>query len=329
MASDLDYYRTQSRWTDPGRWASLLAEIPPEPTTLPRDLARLLLHPFVAPQRGVEVPATATTTATSARSRRCSIACTRATPARWPPNGRRSDVFCVCAGFARVAAAVLRHHAMPARCRAGFAAYFTPGFLEDHWVCEYWDGSAWRLLDAQLDDTAVRELGVGFAPWDVPRDQFLDAATAWRRLRAGELDPSRMGLSALGLAGTWFAVGELMLDAAALNKDEMLPWEKWSIGRDCGPGSATRASRWPSSSTRWRHGCAARRTRRPPGASTASTVAAGDSHGLELRQRRAGRGRRALTTPLILDPLRCGSRARRRLGRVVRPHRSGPCRARG
>ena len=27
-----------------------------------------------------------------------------------------------------------------------------------------------------------------------------------------------------------------MLDVAALNKEEMLPWEKWSLGRDCGPG---------------------------------------------------------------------------------------------
>ena len=237
MTSDLDYYRTQSRWTDPGRWASLLAEIPPEPTTLPRDLARLLLHPFVAPQRGVEIPAGAADDR-DVRSVEAMLDRVHARDARPLAAERAPDahVFCVCAGFARVAAAVLRHHAMPARCRAGFAAYFTPGFLEDHWVCEYWDGSAWRLLDTQLDDTAVRELGVGFAPWDVPRDQFLDAATAWRRLRAGELDPSRMGLSALGLAGTWFAVGELMLDAAALNKDEMLPWEKWSIGRDCGPG---------------------------------------------------------------------------------------------
>jgi hypothetical protein len=103
-------------------------------------------------------------------------------------------------------------------------------------VCEYWDGAAWPLLDGQLEEVAVKELGVGFAPSDVPRDQFIDASTAWRRLRTGELDPARMGLSVLGLTGTWFVVGNLMLDVAALNKEEMLPWEKWSVGRDCGPG---------------------------------------------------------------------------------------------
>jgi hypothetical protein len=152
-------------------------------------------------------------------------------------------LFCVCAGFARVATAVLRQHAVPARCRVGFAAYFNPGFLEDHWVCEYWDGEGWCLLDAQLDEAAAQELGITFAPWNVPRDQFIDASTAWRRMRAAELDPAKMGLSVLGLTGTWFVVGNVMLDVAALNKEEMLPWEKWSIGRECGPGHEL-ASEW-------------------------------------------------------------------------------------
>jgi hypothetical protein len=62
-------------------------------------------------------------------------------------------------------------------------------------------------------------------------------------MRAAELDPAKMGLSVLGLTGTWFVVGNVMLDVAALNKEEMLPWEKWSIGRDCGPGHEL-ASEW-------------------------------------------------------------------------------------
>ena len=41
----------------------------------------------------------------------------------------------------------------------------------------------------------------------------------------------------MGFAGAWFVAGNLMLDAAALNKAEMLPWEKWSVGRDLGPGA--------------------------------------------------------------------------------------------
>jgi hypothetical protein len=40
----------------------------------------------------------------------------------------------------------------------------------------------------------------------------------------------------MNLSGAWFVAGAVMLDAAALNKEEMLPWEKWSVGRDLAPG---------------------------------------------------------------------------------------------
>jgi hypothetical protein len=235
--AEIDFYRTHSRWSHPGRWASLLTEIAPEPAGVVRAVSGLLLHPFVAPMRGVTMPAAAADDR-EVRSVEAILDRVQARDARPLTLERAPEnrCFCVCAGFARVATAVFRTHAVPARCRVGFAAYFNPGFLEDHWVCEYWDGAGWRLLDAQLDPAAVRDLGIGFAPWDVPRDQFVDAQAAWRRQRAGELDPARMGLSVLGLAGTWFVVGNVMLDVAALNKVELLPWEKWSVGRECGPG---------------------------------------------------------------------------------------------
>jgi hypothetical protein len=107
------------------------------------------------------------------------------------PRMPSNKVFSVCCGFARLATSVFRAHAIPARCRVGFAAYFTPGFSEDHWVCEYWDGKQWHLLDAELDEAAVTSYGIAFAPSDVPRDQFVDGATAWCRVRGGELDPQR------------------------------------------------------------------------------------------------------------------------------------------
>jgi hypothetical protein len=78
-----------------------------------------------------------------------------------PPQHR----FFGCCRHALLAAAIFRTHAVPARVRVGFATYFTPGFLEAHWVCEYWDGAQWRLLDAELDETAV------------PHGQFLDASS--------------------------------------------------------------------------------------------------------------------------------------------------------
>ena len=47
------------------------------------------------------------------------------------------------------------HWHLPSRLRVGFATYFVRGFHEDHWLCEYWDGDTWRLLDAELDDESV------------------------------------------------------------------------------------------------------------------------------------------------------------------------------
>ena len=242
MSAGVDRYRTHSHWSDPGRFGAQLRAIPAEPPEVQRAISRLLIHPWVAPQRGIFAPAEAVQDRTiRAVESILALLAERGsddlTAAR-PPEAR---AWCVCAGFARVATAVFRTHGLPARCRAGFAAYFNPGHFEDHWVCEYWDGTAWRLLDAQLDDEALKEDAIRFVPWDVPRDQFLDGSTAWRRMRAGEIDAERLGLSPLGLVGAWFVAGNVMLDAAALNKEEMLPWEKWSIGRELGPGSTVPA----------------------------------------------------------------------------------------
>jgi hypothetical protein len=234
----MDFYRTQSAWSDPGRWTVDLAAIPPEPDAVVSAVSGLLLHPFFAAMRGIAIPPAAD----GDRGVRAVAAMLDVVRARDPrpltaPRAAEDRFFCVCSGFARLATAVFRAHGVPARCRVGFAAYFNPGKLEDHWVCEYRDGDRWRLLDAQLDERAVRELGIRFPPTDVPREQFLDGSTAWRQARAGELDPATMGLSVLGLAGMWLVAGDVMLDVAALNKIELLPWEKWSVGRTLGPGA--------------------------------------------------------------------------------------------
>jgi hypothetical protein len=237
-----DAYRTQSIWTDPGVHAAALRAIPPDPDAIVRVLSGLLLHPMIAPMRGIPVPDRAmgdrnVRSVEGILDRVVARDGRDLTEARAPADRG----FCVCAGFARVATAVFRMHGTPARCRVGFAAYFNPGFLEDHWVCEYRTDGAWRLLDAQLDEETIRMNGIAFPPTDVPRDQFVVAPTAWRRLRAAEIDAARIGLSPMGFAGGWFVAGNLMLDAAALNKEEMLPWEKWSVGRALGPGATVPA----------------------------------------------------------------------------------------
>lgn len=131
----------------------------------------------------------------------------------------------ICRDYALLTCSALRHHGIPARLRVGFAAYFTPGFHEDHWVCEYHAGRRWRLLDAELSDRVRAHFGVGFDAADVPRDAFLVAGEAWARARHGVLDPGTCGVSAIGISGQQFLASSVVRDLAALNKREMLAWD--------------------------------------------------------------------------------------------------------
>ena len=66
----------------------------------------------------------------------------------------------------------LRHQRVPARARAGFSVYYAEGreFYGDHWVTEYRPDvrSGWRLVDAELDESTLRDHGIDFDPADVP-----------------------------------------------------------------------------------------------------------------------------------------------------------------
>lgn len=134
-----------------------------------------------------------------------------------------------CRHFTVLLVATLRARGVPARARCGFGGYFTPGFYEDHWVAEYWTGSRWCLVDGQIDETQLGMFPIDFSVLDVPRDRFLVAGDAWQRYRRGELPESVFGLTVTKESGAWWIAGNLMRDAAALGKVEVLPWEVWGV----------------------------------------------------------------------------------------------------
>lgn len=134
---------------------------------------------------------------------------------------------CVCRHFAVLAAAILRAKGQPARARCGFAGYFDRSYFCDHWVVEYHDRhEGWRLADAQLDPLQVQRLQVRFDPLDVPRNQFIIAGAAWQLARDGEMEASQFGLGEE--RGYGFIASNIVRDAAALVKAEMLPWDDWA-----------------------------------------------------------------------------------------------------
>jgi len=237
-AGDLSHYAKHSRWTDPGDLAAHLATLPADPQALPELVGGLVLHPLFAPAG----PASSEPGLRRIRDILAAVLAKDDQPlvqAR-PPEKR---VLGTCRNYALLAGAILRQHDVPARLRVGFADYFTSEFWEDHWVCEYHDGSAWHLLDPELSPEVRQRFAISFDPADVPRDRFLAAGPTWQALRCGAQTPARFGVSAIGISGLWFAAGSLLRDLAALDCEETMPWDYWGPARDLRPDIPISADR--------------------------------------------------------------------------------------
>ena len=130
-----------------------------------------------------------------------------------------------CRDFAVLMCSFLRHSGTPARARPGFGTYFSPGFYEDHWICEYWNQTQkrWVQVDAQLDKIQMHYHKLDFDPMDLPRGKFLYAGTVYQMCIRGEIDPDKCGIH--DLKGLWFVRGNVIRDLMALNKIEVLPWD--------------------------------------------------------------------------------------------------------
>jgi len=231
------YYASHGAESDPRDLRLLLDSLPRDPADLLAAVGGLVLHEaFVAPL-GVVCPPES---ADDRESRHIPMMLRRLlerdagplTAAR-PPEKRFVGV---CRHYALLACSALRHHGVPARVRVGFANYFEPGFYDDHWVTEYWDGSRWRLMDPELTPGVRRHFSVAFDPCDVPRDRFVTAGPAWLGARSGRIDPAMCGVSTIGITGAWFIAGSVVRDLAALNKREMMPWDYWGVARNLRPG---------------------------------------------------------------------------------------------
>lgn len=215
--------------SDPGRHAALLAELPGDPASLPEIVSGFVLHPWLAGQRDV----TMTAEHEADRQSRTMTALLDRLLTRddRPLDQRRAAkdrFFGSCRDYALVTCSILREHGHNARIRCGFADYFTPGFLEDHWVAEVWSVDRWRLVDAELDTVTAADMGTTFPADDVPRDRFMTAPHAWRDVRSGTLDPDAMGVSFIGTSGLWFAAASVCRDLASLYGVELLPWDYWA-----------------------------------------------------------------------------------------------------
>lgn len=134
-----------------------------------------------------------------------------------------------CRHFATLSCALLRRAGIPARVRAGFAGYFEANTWADHWIIEYWRASdeRWVRVDPQYSDRSFQQMGHPNATSEhLAQTMYSSGGEAWMRCRRGELDPDRcnMGLTNWGIGEVR---GSVLYDIAALNQDEMLPWDVW------------------------------------------------------------------------------------------------------
>ena len=218
--------------TDPGAHFALLAGLPADVTAICKAVQGQFLHDHF----GLKLYGPAPASYASASRKTLPIAERLDTIARsgngapFAPRPPFQRMVGTCRDFALMVCAALRHHAVPARVRCGFAAYFNPAAFEDHWICEYWlpGEGRWALADAQLDEAHREHLQIDFDIADLPREQFVFPWQAWQRCRAGSRDPALFGSGSI--RGEGFLQVNLARDLLSLAKQEVSDWDGWRAG---------------------------------------------------------------------------------------------------
>jgi transglutaminase superfamily protein len=234
--TERDFYLSQSIHSDPGELGDteLLTGLDSDPGELARLVRHVLIHREETERFGCVL--SESRYRAEAETRYIADILQRAAELDSAPLHRprapQNRFAGTCRDFALLHCTLLRRTGTPARIRCGYADYFAPGFHDDHWVTEYWAPvRGWTLVDPQLvPDADISDAYTpDFDPFNVPRDRFLVAGDAWRACRHGDADPETFGVSVLGLTGLWMVRANVVRDLAALNKDEVLPWDGWGI----------------------------------------------------------------------------------------------------
>jgi Transglutaminase-like superfamily len=236
-AEGLNYYRSQSRVTDPGGMSHLLTGVPDEPARIQRIARGLVIH-YRAENpsaHGIRDERLAEIDSRYAETMLTCLAELDDQPLAEARAPKERLVGC-CRDFTVLFLTMARAKGIPTRARVGFATYFVRGFNVDHEVAEVWDvrDRRWRLVDAELDDDHVDPNDDALVdPLDVPRDRFLVAGEAWQRCRAGEADPETFLVAPdldVEMTRSWpYLRHNLIQDLAALNKVEMILWDSWGL----------------------------------------------------------------------------------------------------
>lgn len=229
----LQYYRTQSSLTDPGKYVALYDELPRDVPGLVRIVQGLIISPYEETLRNLYHIEPEDIDNARFGVRRIEDMLERIQRRHAAPLAEERPpalrVGMICRNFAVLLVSMLRQQGVPARARVGFAGYFRSAYAVDHRITEYWDGARqrWIRADSMIDQPQWHDLHLTFDTLDIrPDDPFLLAGEVWRRCRGGELDPQDFGDSDTdrGMPPIRYA---LLQDFAYLNKCEILGCDDW------------------------------------------------------------------------------------------------------
>jgi hypothetical protein len=231
-------YLAQSAVTDPGAFASWVAELPSDIASLRRASSNLVFHYWaggdfaahgIPEERATEIDTRYVDDILDLLHERSSG------PLGSPREPSEQFVGC-CRDYTALLVSFARAHGIPARTRVGFSGYFVPGWWLDHVVAEVWDAeqNRWRLVEAQVSPEH-RDAGTGdvLPVMDLPRDRFLTGAAAWRAARKGDLDHETFVVNPQleePFLRSWpYLAHNLVLDLAALGSREMILWDEYGL----------------------------------------------------------------------------------------------------
>jgi hypothetical protein len=220
-------YTAQTPFTDPGRHAGRLAELPSDPAGISAVVRNVVVHYRAS---GIDFPPARLAEIDNRWVSRILDAFPFDGPLSTPCPAEQRVVGC-CRDFTLVTVAALRAAGVPARSRVGFADYFDPGFHVDHVIAEWHDGSRWVATDPQLDPAAGFPVDVA----DVPLGPggLRTAAQAWRAFRRGETDPLLYGVGAgHPIRGPLMIRKYVLTELVHRRGDELLLWDFWGDSLD-------------------------------------------------------------------------------------------------
>ena len=228
--SILDYYRTQSEYTDPGKYTYLYEGVPDDVSGIIGMVQQVLLPLDQLEIQHLQVSGRRIQKEINFRNVESILNCLNRMDERSVVFKRNPEnrVIAICAQSAMLACSMLRHKNIPARCRGGFETGHAADKRHDHWICEYWNTAEnrWIRIDPELNSFLRDKWNIQYNYLDLPEEIFLTGADTWKLCRGQEKSPDHFGIMGDEWIGGWnFVLNEMVLDFMALNKVESLPWD--------------------------------------------------------------------------------------------------------